>query len=288
MEKIEGILEEGGYDYCEYRGCFDIAARKKKMMLIKVLSNVDSFQKTDASSLKVMSKHLEANSMVVGMTTRREKLSDNIVYERFDVPTVTPGTLEKIIINDAFPVIYRLRGGLFVGIDPKLLRSAREEAGLSQKELADSVDITKKNVYEHEKKNIKMDYEKAKKIEKILETKIIVPAAPERFDTSVLPKAGFEMKIYRKFKSSGFEADSVQKSPINMIARESRFIVLSEAEQSIDKIKKKVPSIRDFSRVSGKDACVITKEKIDLEIPSASEKEFMQMSGREIKKLARK
>src|SRR3989344_3472973 len=100
LKGVEDALDEAGYSYCEYSGCFDVAARKSSMMLIKVLSNVDSFQKEQADNLKIMSKSLEAMPILVGMHTRREKLSDSVVYERFDVPAVTLQTFEGIAAGD--------------------------------------------------------------------------------------------------------------------------------------------------------------------------------------------
>ncbi len=286
-DKIDDVLEEGGFDFFHYRGCFDIAAKKDSMLLIKILSNVDSFQEEQATNLKVMSKHLDARTFLVGLHTRREKLSDNVLYERFEVPTVTPGTFESIVLNDSFPSICRLRGGLFVEIDPESLRAAREESGMTQSELADRVGVTKKSIYEHEKKPIKIEYENAVKIEKILKASLMEQLKIENLDASMTPKTSFEAKIYRKFKSVGFDADAVYQSPFNMLAKDSSSLILSDVEESAKSAKKKLFYIKEFSKISAKTAVIITKEEVSFDIPSVTEKDFLDMNQKDIKKIAR-
>ena len=164
QNKVMELMEENDYDYFSYSGCFDILARKDEIFLLKLLNNIDSFQQEQADNLKVVSKNLDAQAFLVGSKTRRELLEDNIIYERFSVPAVTPNTLENIL-ESKIPKISRSRGGLFVNVNPQKLREGREKAGLSQSELARKIGITKKSIYEHEHKEMKADYEIVKLIE---------------------------------------------------------------------------------------------------------------------------
>src|SRR4030042_1217430 len=65
--------------------CFDIAAKKHVLLLLKTLLNVDSFQQEQAKNLKIVSNNLDAHPMIIGLQTRREKLEPGIVYERYDL-----------------------------------------------------------------------------------------------------------------------------------------------------------------------------------------------------------
>src|SRR3989339_1447307 len=140
--KVESILETNGYDCCWWHGCFDVAARKDEFMLLKVLDNIDSFQEEQARNLRILSEKLDASISVVGTHTRHEILDDNVIYERFSIPTFTPDTLESILHSN-YPMNFRTKGGMFREIDPQALRSGREAMGLSQSELASSVGIMK-------------------------------------------------------------------------------------------------------------------------------------------------
>lgn len=288
LSRVEEILEDHGYGFCEYSGCFDLAARRDKILLLKVLTNIDSFQESQANNLKVLSHNLDAKSLLIGLHTRREQLMDNIIYDRFSVPTVNPKTLENLL-DGVMPSLYRFRGGLFVEISPKALRQAREENGLSQSELAKSVGVSKKNVYEHESGKEKIVYENAKRMEKVLHTKLIVPLElklPRAPETE--PKTSFESKISHDFKRIGFSTDSVYQSPFNMIAKDSESLVLSEVDSNQKHIKKNLPHIKEFSKVTKKTAIIVTKEEINCDIPSLREKDLKELNSKDLKKFIRK
>src|SRR3989338_7190590 len=109
INRVERVLEENNYDYSEYSGCFDIVARRKETMLLKVLDNIDSFQEHQSLNLKVLSSQLEANTFLIGDHTRRENLMDNVIYDRFGIFSMTVRTFGNIIDNE-MPLLYRNRG----------------------------------------------------------------------------------------------------------------------------------------------------------------------------------
>jgi putative transcriptional regulator len=287
MDEVEEILEDAGFNYCECRGCFDIAARRKSILLLKVLANVDSFQEDQADNLKILSGSLSARTMVVGLCTRREELSDNIIYERFDIPTVSPGTLESML-HGGLPGIYRFRGGVFAEIDPLKLRKAREDVGLSQSELAKKVGVTKKSIYEHESEKMKMVYDNAVKLEKVLKVRIIAPLEVKAsYFVESSPRTVFESKVSRNFVNMGFETDSVYRSPFNMIAR-GPFHILSDVEENEKMIERNVPYIAEFSRLTEKSAVIVTKSEVNFNVPSIKEADLVGMDANGLKRFVKK
>ena len=287
VDNVGGILEENGFSYCGYSGCFDIAARRESLLLLKVLSNVDSFQEEQADNLKILSRDLDAQSMLVGMHTRRESLSDNIIYERFDIPTLTPRTLGRML-RGFLPVLYRSRGGLFVDVEPSQLRKARNDSGMSQAELAVKVGITKKSVYEHESRKMKIIYKNAVRMEKVLKTAIISPLEIKpNHAPDFSPRSRFESTISRKFNSIGFETDSVYKTPFNLIAKE-KFLLISDVEEHTARAEKNAPYIAEFSRVAKTPAIIVTKEEINGDVPSIRPGELGELSANEIRKIINK
>ncbi|MBI2579484.1 MAG: helix-turn-helix domain-containing protein [Candidatus Aenigmarchaeota archaeon] len=289
MQKVEGVLEKNGFSYCEYRGCFDIAARKRRVILIKVLNNIDSFSEEQAKNLKIISGEISTEAMVVGSTTRREILQDDIIYERFDIPAMNVNTFESVVENE-IPVIYRRRGGLFVDISSDVMRRRRIRSGMSQKELAERVGVTKKSVYEHEKSRLKMSYENALAMERVLGKGIIESAKMDvkRGGEENRPENRFESFVYRNLKKLGFSTSIVRQSPVNIIAEERKFAVMSEADEIPGRIEKNAESLRRFSEISGRPIIAISKSEVDAEIPSVDEKSFRDMSARDIRKFARR
>lgn len=281
---VEGILEKADYDYSEYRGCFDIIAKRSEILLLKVLENVDSLQKEQAANMKILARSLFASPAVVGLHTRKENLYDDIVYDRFDIPTFTPKTLENILVRHNWPLIYRFRGGLFAEVDSEKLREGRKQLGLSQSQLAKKVKITKKSVYEHEKKKMLLHFDTAKRLEKLI-GKITSPMSfweagfPEERKS---PITRFEREISEDLKRMGFETDLIHQAPFNIIAKTQKFLVFSDAEENPRQIEKNEDYLVKFSEIVEKPVLVITKKKVDIGLPVVDEREIKSMTKRDI------
>lgn len=291
-QQIQSFLEDNNYVTCEYRGCFDVAAKKDVLLLLKTLLNIDSFQREQAKNLKIISNNLDAHPMLIGIQTRREKLQKGIVYERFDLPTVSLKTFEDLIYNSIFPRIYRDRGGLYVEIDSQVLREIRKKKGLTQRELAEAVGINKKVIYEHEKKQLRMFLSIAERLEQILNRKIIEPINLfKKYDEHGYPKDGLEKKIENDLRRIGFETDFVKQAPLDVFAKE-RTLIISEIETNRRRMIKHAADLKDFINVVKKPAIFITekvKEEELLGIPIVKRKELEEFEdSKELIKRAKK
>ncbi len=283
-EEVADILEENDFNYCEYSGCFDIIARKNDILLLKVLRNIDSFQSEQAENLKILSRHLVANSFLIGDHTTREPLQNGIVYERFDIPTVTVRTFERVIHNNT-PAVFRFRGGLYAQIDPERLREKRMKAGMTQDSLAKKVGVTKKSIYEHEKNDMAAEYNIVKRIEKLIG--MVTEPVKTNFDSDVKKnaKTRFEAAVSKDLRIIGFDVDFVHQSPFNIIASEGKAMVLSEAQERLS--RGKIQRLADLSAIAKKSAVAITREEMNSDLPSITEKDLKGMSKKEFLKAAR-
>ncbi len=285
LEKVEHIFEGHGYGCCRYAGCFDIAARNTKAsLLVKVSANIDSFQEAQSLHLKIFSSGIEASSMLVGMHTRRDMLEDNIIYSRFGVPSMTPGTLENILASDP-PVLYRLKGGLFSEVDPALLKQGREEKGLTQKQLAEKAGVTKKSIYEHESRRMKIDEGTGKNLEMIVEKRLLLPFALRKTAAGhgVRAKGRFEQAVSRDLNKIGFETSFVYQAPANIVASES-FPLLANAEKDEAVARKKSHYIKEFSDTVRRTVLFVTKSECSFDLPTLEEKKLREMTTKELRK----
>jgi putative transcriptional regulator len=285
LKQVEGVLEKGGFDYCLSEGCFDIAAQRDFTMFLKVLGNVDSFQEAQATNLKVVSQGFGATVALIGLHTRRETLRDNIVYDRFDIPTLTPTTLESMLVNDMMPLVYRARGGLFSEISPEKLRQARERAGLTQQELADRVGISRKSIYEHEHEKKKAVLEVVKKIESLVgsvsepaDIRVAYPAVERAGD-------GFERLVAGDLRKIGFSTDIVYQTPFNILAREGTSLILSKADENRKRLEKSVDHISGIADLMDVPALAVTKDDTELGIPTVTEKDLRTLNTRDLRRL---
>lgn len=289
IKRVEKLLERSGYNYCDYFGCFDIAAKKgKKVVLLKILNNVDSIKEEQANSLKTIATNLEATALIAGDRTRRERLEEEVIYHRFDIPTVSTSALGNFFMEEAKPLITRARGGLFAEIDARLLRKKRQASGMTQNELARKVGTTKKTIYEHERANKKAPLGLVEAVEKLLGP-VSTPLSfePAKESTESMPRGRFELSVSRHFRSMGFETASVYRAPFNIIAKNQEMLILSEAEERAEKLERMVEDMVNFSRLARRPLIAVTKEEAELEIPTIKERDLRDCSMKDIRNIIR-
>lgn len=290
-QQAKNFLEENDYVTCEYHGCFDIAAKKETLLLLKILLNVDAFQREQAKNLKIISNNLDSYPMLIGLQTNREKLKTGIVYERFEMPTLSLKTFEELICNKIFPRIYRDKGGLYVEIDSEILKETRKRKGLTQRELAEAVGINKKVIYEHEKKQLRMLLNIAEKLEQILNEKIIKSAGIfKKYEEHGQPKDLLEKNIGKNLEKIGFKTDFVKQSPLDVFAKEKALIV-SDIEIDKRKMRRRAADLKDFINIVKKPALLITEKAKNEEllgIPLIERKELEDIERKELIKRAKK
>jgi len=292
VDDVVRMLENEGYVTCTYHGCFDIAAKKNKLLLIKVLQNIDSFSPEQSKNIRIIAANLGATALLVGVQTRREKLKPGIVYERFELPAVSVETLRLMIEEGIFPKIYRDKGGLYVRIDRELLREARKGSGLTQRELAEAVGINKKAIYEHERESLRMVLSIAEKIEGMLGKKMTKDI--DMIKNVISSEGGkpadiLEKQVGADLKKLGFTVSYVKQAPFDVFAKEKALIV-SDIESNARKLRKRAVSLGEFTKITDKPALLIT-EKIklkDVDVPVIERSELGGMSSKEVIKLARK
>jgi putative transcriptional regulator len=292
IEKTVNLLHRNGYNCFRYgSGCFDLAARKEKTFLLKILINIDSFQYEQSRNLALLSKRIEAQPSIIGFQTRYEKLENDIVYERFGLPAFSYETFHNIIEND-FPVFQRSRGGLFVEINPEKLRNARMKNELSQKELAEKIGVNKKTIYEHERGKKLASKETAERMEKALRIRITENVDIEDFTSAFAekkPGKSFEIFVDIALRKMGFETSFLEKAPFNFVTSSNEITIISDAEADERKIAKKIPYISKFSELTEKPALIIMEHKGEFSLPTIEKKELSRLdSPKALMKMIRK
>ena len=287
IKTVEKILEEHNYRYYEYKGCFDIVASKRSnICVLKVLDNIDSVQENQANNLKILSSNISTFTAIIGTHTRRDRLEDEVIYERYGIPSMTPDTFENIL-NEKMPTIYRTRGGLFAEIDPEKLREARKNTGLTQKQLADNIGVTKKFVYENENKKMFSEKELVIELERILDISItssIDVKSSDDFDQNK-PSSNFEKDVCNNLNKLGFTTNTIHKAPFNIIAKED-IMLLSDADDNEKRVKKNMPALEAFSEFTKSSAVIISENKdIASALPVIEAKELKNLTINEFKKL---
>ena len=290
VEEAVSILEENNYATQMYSGSFDIAAKEKNILILKVLLNVDSFLENHAKDLKIISHGLGANTVVIGKQTRFERLKEGVVYERFDIPTLSVETFRSIIENKIYPEVFRDRGGSYVRIDSEAMRAARKKKGLSQRELGEMLSVNKKTVYEHEKEELRMFLETARNLERVLDARLIRDDSLSRsYAEHGNPKDRLESSVGKALQRIGIEADYAGSSPFDILARSDE-IVLSTVIRKEKIFIRKAEQLNSFSELIRKPRIAIaenSRERDILGVPVIDRKDLLGLNKRDFLRIAK-
>ena len=287
INDVRHTLERGGYETIVYENsCFDIIAKKDSgagsgMLFLKALLNIDSLVQQHARDMKIISGVTGSFCGIVGTRTRYEKMDDGIVYERFGLAAFTPKLLEKMVVYQEFPFLFRDKGGLYAGVDHKKLRKAREEKDLTQEKLAKRIGITKKSVYEHESRDMRMLLPYAKKASRVLDENIMSPFGLESCDASGsggAPNTSVEREVFLCFRKMGFETRCIKKSPFNVIAKEEEPLFAHAGKKLPEKkIAKELKSLSDIA----KSQVLVISEEECRDLPSIKRKKLRKIVSKD-------
>ena len=263
--KSEGFETSNIYDH----GAFDIVARKNLLiLLVKTFKNIDGVNKTNSEEMKQLASIFLASPLIIGETSRNGKLEDGVIYERYEIPTITLNTFKHMVLYDEYPEIIADRGGYFVKINGNVLKEYRDKYSLSLKELADLAHVSRATMYKYENDMVKVNIETAMLLEKILNEKITVDInllKPTENSENLKYSADENTKILSKL---GYGVISTNKSPFDAAARienkgSAPLIANIEKNRTPKTLEKMAVPLKDLSLVTSSDSVfIVDNEKI--------------------------
>lgn len=261
VRKVINSLEKGGYEVLQTDSNFDVMAKRdSKILLLKILVNVDALKEDQAMSLRAVAYFMNCQAAVISVKNNRETLDDNTVYSRFEIPVMTPKLLESIVLQGDVTAIESSKGRHTVEIDADLMRIRRKEMGLTLEMLAEKAGISKKAVYEIENKRVNPTKDTADCLENILSIDIKKPYRIRDIPpTRLKPKSGLQESVGREFSRIGIDNSPIYSSPFESVGRE-KFSIITSISQNVDRIKKKATSVRIISQFFSSKAVVVVKK----------------------------
>ncbi|MEE9151451.1 MAG: transcriptional regulator, partial [Thermoplasmata archaeon] len=127
LSKVREVLIHLGFSVSEPHSMrsisFDIVARRDDVLLIiKILGNVDAFNRDNAKELQILANLLQGSPIILGLKNSTSDLEDGVVYFRHGIPIISLGTFKDFFIEDVPPFVFAAPGGLYVHMDGELLR----------------------------------------------------------------------------------------------------------------------------------------------------------------------
>ncbi len=243
---------------------FDLIARRdSSLLIIKVLSNVDSLTRAHADELKSIASSLGASPLIIGARAGTGPLEDGAVYSRFNIPIINLQSLYDYLIEGVPPFVFAAPGGFYVNIDGDVIRRARDERGISLGELAEIAGVSRKTIQMYEQgMGAMMDV--AIRLEDFLQEPIVVPIDP--FDYHPPPEEpslereidGLEREIFSLLDSMGYAVLPLKRCPFEAVTTlddEGLFLITGVSERNRN-LPKKARVIVNISRVAEKDTVI--------------------------------
>ncbi|MDY6768976.1 MAG: helix-turn-helix domain-containing protein [Candidatus Nanohaloarchaea archaeon] len=227
---VINMLRSAGWQhsYLENR-CFDLFARSDEgSLILKVHENVDSADRASADELKQACRYLGAAPLIVGERTSRGELEPEVVYERYDIPTVTTETLRRYLQLQQRPAVYNKRGGYYVQVDGDRFERRRKEEGYSLNALAKEVGVSRKTVDTYRDGGA-ASVETAQRLEEVLGDVI---RAVDFVEIEVEAQPAPDNRIAKRLVKIGFDASGFSQAPFDAAARddEERFVGKRETD----------------------------------------------------------
>ena len=153
--------------------CFDLLVKKDKIIFsVKIFNNIDNLNPAIIRDIKSLSLILKSRPILIGIKNRYQKLDDNKIYIREDLPFITLNTFENLI-NNKHPYILARRGRGVVFLNGKLMKTLREKQSITRREISEQLGVTIRTVSAYENESMRPSESVAKKIIEILENQNI-------------------------------------------------------------------------------------------------------------------
>jgi putative transcriptional regulator len=233
LERINFLLKQANFETLfldnfstkKNKFCFDILVKKHDSIFsIKVIPNIDNLNQDILRDMKSLSILLKSKPLLIGIRNRYQKLEDNTIYVREDLPFITVKTLENIL-NNNYPYILARRGGGVMFLNGDLVKELREKHNISRQELAEMIGVTKRTICSYETENMRPSETVAQKFLTIFEDnsifkKINVLEWKFKLDKDIMASSEeselnpFEAHINEVIKDIGISSYWYKKGPL--------------------------------------------------------------------------
>ncbi len=271
INTTRAILAKAGFDISSaltMRGiCFDVVARlDERVLIVKILSNVDAFSKENATEMKTLADALGATPMVVGERSSSGDLEPGIVYSRFNISIVSNETLADLLLEDSPPFIFAAPGGLYVKLDSALLKETRESMGMSLGTMAEIAGVSRRTIQMYESGMGAM-IDAALRIEESLGLPIIEPIDPFEFKNEEREKeqrdehAPVDTFAVNQLCNLGFSVRPVIRSPFEAVSTTSTALMLTGFGPDDEKLAQRALVASDIARIMDRFSILIVERK---------------------------
>lgn len=246
LKKYSRLLQTRGFsDATAYglRSSFDIITKKKdRVLLLKLVDNIDSISDKEANALKELSTFFDGEAFIIYQNYKNKKVNDKLIFSRHGISCVSSNTFEILLDGTDIARAQRFVKTKYK-VDAELLKKMRALSGFSIRELSREVGVSKDTIYRYENARTFSTSRNLKKLEKFFDYRLTEASYTK------IP----EFQETMKFTSvKGISMVNLDAAPFNMLAkRHFRYEAGSQLDQ---RTRKKIAAFyRDLASVLEED-----------------------------------
>ncbi len=155
LQLVTSVMITAGFDVSERFSIrprsFDLIARNDgTLLVVKVVSHIDSVSEEVASDIAIIARLLGGVPLIVGERAREAELERGAVYIRYGIYAISPSTLYDYFVEKVPPLVYASPGGLYVNINGETLRDLREKRNMSLGDLGQVLGVSRRTISKYE------------------------------------------------------------------------------------------------------------------------------------------
>ncbi len=247
-------------DFSDSNSSFDLIARKQNLVLVmKVLSNIDSLRIEHARDLQKIGNAFHAHSLIIGEKSKVYQLDADVLYERYELPVLSLSGFEQLL-ESKLPTQKSFKGQNVVELDTELLRKQREANALTLKDLSQRAGISLESLHRYEHGQ-PAQLEAAEKLERLLNVRLIrginvFQSLELKKEEEPAPTA--QHSVLDQLQELGLKLSVFERAPLNAAATEHNLLI-SHAETR-QNVRKKAISMEKTQTILKYPGLIITNE----------------------------
>jgi len=236
-----------------------IAGKEETLLVIKVVSHIDSVSEETARDLDHIARSLRGSPMIIGERARDAELERGAVYVRYGIYAVSVSTLYDAFVEHNPPLIYASPGGLYVNINGEVLREQREKRNLSLGDLGTLLGVSRRAISKYES-GMGTTLDIALRIEEIFDAALVRSIDLLTYESHFTgePEQGMEDAPMSFLERIGMRLHTMHRAPFQALIEFSDHTILT-GYGTTDKVVRRAALIGNISQVTGTHAmCVLT------------------------------
>jgi putative transcriptional regulator len=268
LQLVTSVMITAGFDVSERftlrPRSFDLIARNDGTLLVmKIVSHIDSVSEEAANDLDVIARHLGGIAIIVGERAREAELERGAVYVRYGIFAISPSTLYDYFVEKIPPLVYASPGGLYVNINGEVLRDLREKRSMSLGDLGSVLGVSRRTISKYES-GMGTTLDVAIRIEEFFNTGVVEsidlmhherPPSSRHADVPQRKEPSVPMEFLEQL---GMHLHTLRGAPFQALLTFEKHTILTGYGPA-EKVVKRAALIGNLSQIAKKHAmCVIT------------------------------